>query len=262
MQTVNLSYLSLSVVLLLLAIPVFLDRHYQLKLLKPLFISVLRMSIQLILIGIFLKYLFVWNNTLLNILWLALMILIAVYTSVRNASMKVSKILLPTYAAFAIATLTIILFLNIFVIRLHNIFDARYLILLGGMLLGNALRGNVIGITTFYKSIQKESKQYLYSLALGASFSEAVLPYMKESLKLALKPTIASMAAMGVVSIPGMMTGVILGGTSPDTAVKYQIMIVIAIVVSTILSVFLTVWLTQKNCFDRYGILKTDIFLK
>ena len=84
---------------------------------------------------------------------------------------------------------------------------------------------------------------------------------MRESIQLALKPTIAAMATMGIVALPGMMTGVILGGTSPDVAIKYQIMIMIAIVVSTISSVFLTIVMTLRSCFTASGILKTDIFL-
>jgi putative ABC transport system permease protein len=58
-----------------------------------------------------------------------------------------------------------------------------------------------------------------------------------------------------------MMTGVILGGASPEVAIKYQIMIMISIVVSTIISVLLTILMTSRTCFTGYGTLKTDIFV-
>ena len=77
----------------------------------------------------------------------------------------------------------------------------------------------------------------------------------------AVKPTLASMATMGIVALPGMMTGVILGGTSPQTAIKYQIMIMIAIVTSTTASVVLTILMTMRVCFTKYGMLKTEIFV-
>ena len=262
METVDITIFSLLLLLLLLAVPVFLSRIYRLGLIKPLFYSVVRMSVQLVLIGIFLKYLFLWNNIFLNLSWFMIMILVAVFSAIRSSSMKFSKVLVPTFISFVLATFLIVLYLNTVVIRLDNVFDARYLIVLGGMLLGNSLRGNIVGISAFYKNIKKDTKKFLYVLSLGATHHEAVLPYLRESVQLALRPTLASMATMGIVALPGMMTGVILGGTSPEVAIKYQIMIMIAIVVSTIASVVLTILMTLRVCFTKYGTLRQDIFVQ
>lgn len=89
---------------------------------------------------------------------------------------------------------------------------------------------------------------------------EAVLPYFRNALITALKPTIASMATIGIVSLPGMMTGQILGGSPPQTAIKYQIAIMIAILMSVSLSVTLTIFFTMRSSFNEYGILKEDVF--
>lgn len=260
METVDIPVLSLAVVFLLLIIPVAISLKYGLKLIKPLFISTVRMIIQLALIGLFLKYLFVWNNPFVNAGWLTVMIVVAVFSAVKSSSIKISKVFLPAFASFSFATFFVVFFLNTFVIPLDNIFDARYLIVLGGMLLGNSLRGNIVGISTFYRQLQTDSSHYLYVLSLGASRSEALLPYLRESVLLALKPTLASMATMGIVTLPGMMTGVILGGADPEVAIKYQILIMIAIVVSTITSVVLTILLTMHVCIDKYGVLRADVF--
>jgi len=83
---------------------------------------------------------------------------------------------------------------------------------------------------------------------------------VQSSVKLALKPTLAAMATMGIVSLPGMMTGTILGGASPELAVKYQIMIMLGILSSTTMSVVLSIVLTFPFCFDSGGLLKRDIF--
>lgn len=261
METVDITIFSLGLTFLLLALPVILSLIYGFKLIKPLFYSVARMSIQLILIGVFLKYLFLWNNVFVNLSWLAIMIIVAVFSAIRGSSIKIGKIFIPCFISFSIATSVVIFYLNFVVISLNNIFDARYLIVLGGMLLGNSLRGNIVGITTFYKNIKKDTKKYLYVLSLGASHYEALLPYLRESVQLALMPTLASMATMGIVALPGMMTGVILGGASPEVAIKYQIMIMIAIVVSTITSVVLTILMTLHVCFNRYGVLRQDVFI-
>jgi putative ABC transport system permease protein len=68
------------------------------------------------------------------------------------------------------------------------------------------------------------------------------------------------MATIGLVSLPGMMTGVILGGADPMTAIKYQIAIMIAIFSGTAITVALAIWLTMKSSFTAYGVLDYQIF--
>ncbi|MCD6588678.1 MAG: ABC transporter permease [Candidatus Fermentibacteraceae bacterium] len=262
METLDIPLVNLAVAFLLLLIPVGISIKYGLKLIKPLFVSIVRMTIQLALIGVFLKYLFQWNNAFVNIGWLLVMIVVAVFSSVKSSSIKISSIFLPAFLSFSFATLTVVFFLNVFVVPVSSVFDARYLIVLGGMLLGNSLRGNIVGISTFYRQLKMDSNHYLYVLSLGATEKEALMPYLRESVQLALRPTLASMATMGIVTLPGMMTGVILGGASPEVAIKYQILIMIGIVTSTIASVVLTIILTKRVCVDRYGVLRSDVFRK
>ena len=69
-------------------------------------------------------------------------------------------------------------------------------------------------------------------------------------------PTIASMAVMGLIALPGTMTGQILGGSSPSVAIKYQIMLMITIFASSLISVLLTLWISRKKTFDKYGMTK------
>ncbi len=262
MGTVDIPISSLVFAFLLLGLPIAYSLIFGFRLIRPLLNSVFRMTVQLILIGIFLKYLFEWNNPWINLAWLMLMIMVAVVSVLRNSSIKVSKVLLPTLISFTAATFFVIFYLNIVVIRLDYLFDARYLIVLGGMLLGNSLRGNIVGVSTFYQRIASDSDHYHFLLSAGATQHEALLPYFQSSVELALKPTLASMTTMGIVALPGMMTGVILGGASPEVAIKYQIMIMIAIVVSTASSVVLTLLMTWRVGFTRYGLLRKDILFQ
>lgn len=262
MNPLNLSYASLALSLLLLVLAIGLCVFYKVGMIRAIITATLRMSLQLALIGVFLKYLFAWNHPLLNLAWLGIMILVAVFTAVRDSTLRTTKVLLPVFLSFSIATLGTMFFLNTLVLRLENIFDARYLIVLGGMLLGNSLRGTIVGITGFYQALYKERKKFNYWLALGATRSEAIRPYLAANIQLALKPTIAAMATMGIVALPGMMTGVILGGANPETAIRYQIMIMIGILVSTIISVLLTIQLTLPVCFNKYDTLRMNVFTK
>ena len=83
---------------------------------------------------------------------------------------------------------------------------------------------------------------------------------MRDALKIAFNPTIATTAIMGLISLPGMMTGQILGGSDPGVAVKYQIMLMITIFSSSILNVVLTIFLSNRFAFDAYDNLRKDIF--
>jgi putative ABC transport system permease protein len=233
----------------------------RLALIKPLLLAVTRMSVQLVLIGIFLKYLFAWNNIFANIAWLVVMISVAVFSAIRSSELTMRKVFLPTFLSFTFATFIVVLYMNFCVLRLDYVFDVRYLVVLGGMLLGNALRGNIIGIGNFYGSIRNDYKHYQYLLSLGANRFEALLPYLRESVLFALKPSLAAMATIGIVSLPGMMTGVILGGAEPQVAIKYQIMIMLAIIVSTSISVTLTIITTARTGITGYGTLAQDIFV-
>ncbi|HEC78002.1 MAG TPA: ABC transporter permease [candidate division WOR-3 bacterium] len=260
MQTPDISNFSLFLCSLLLIIPFVISIITKLGIIKTTLISVARMAIQLVLIGIFLKYLFLLNSSIVNILWLVVMIVVATFNVTRKVKLKFKIFFLPTCISFLIATFAVILYFTTFVLNLKNILDARFFVVVGGMLLGNSLRGNIIGITDFYKSIRRDEQRYLYRLSVGATVMEALLPYLRNSLSAALQPTIATMATMGIVFLPGMMTGQILGGLSPLLAIKYQIAIMIAIFVSTTIAINLTILLTTKTCFDGYGLLKKELF--
>lgn len=223
-------------------------------------IAAIRMTAQLFAIGIVLIYLFAWDNNWVNAAWVIGMILFATISTVQNSELNYRKFLGPTFLAFFISTVLILLFFNAVLIDLPNVFEARYLIVIGGMLLGNSLKGDIIGISRFYESLKKQEKQYLYHIALGASQKEAIIPFFRESLAAALKPFIASMATMGVVFLPGMMTGQIISGEDPETAIKYQVAIMLAIFVSTTITVSLTIFFTFRQSFDDFGVLKRDVF--
>jgi len=122
------------------------------------------------------------------------------------------------------------------------------------------LNSTIIGISHYYEAIRKENKRYLYLLSLGADQQEALLPFFREALRAAMRPFIANMATMGIVSLPGMMTGQMLGGADPETAIKYQIAIVLAIFTALTISVALSIYFTSRQAFDEYGILKGSLF--
>ncbi len=256
----DLSVFSMVMCAVLLLVPLVAVWHFKLGITKNLVTSTLRMAIQLVLIGFFLEYLFRFNNWFLNLVWFLVMINAATFSVLKNSGLKIKQFALPVLLSFIIANFFVVLYFNYFIVHLKFILDAKYMIAIGGMILGNSLRSNVIGLGDFYKSLRKDEQLYFYKLGLGATKYEALLHFAKKSFVSALNPTIATMATMGIVSLPGMMTGQILGGSVPLVAIKYQIAIMIAILASTVLSITLSILFTVKYSFHKSGVLDKTIF--
>ena len=225
-------------------------------------VSILRMSIQLALVGIYLKMLFNLNNPWLNGLWILMMLLVADLSILRRAGLKVRYFALATFAAIASSILFSTAFLVILVIQPVHFYDARYIVPLAGMILGNCLQGNVIALERFYSAIRKNENEYSTFLMLGATRWEAVRPYFRDAIKAAINPTIAGMSTMGLVSLPGMMTGQILGGSEPWLAVKYQIAIMICIFISTTIACIINLKLSLNIAFNAFDVLKDEVIEK
>lgn len=253
---VDLSIFSMIMSGVLLAIPLIAVWYLRTGIIKNLLISTVRMAVQLVLIGFFLEYLFRLNNWLANTGWFIVMISIAVISVVKNSGLRLNHFAKPLLLAFLASNFFVVIYFNAFISNIDFIFDAKYMIAIGGMILGNSLRANVVGLGDFYKSLRKDEQIYFYNLSLGATKYEALLPFAKKSFVAAINPTIATMATMGIVSLPGMMTGQILGGSVPLVAIKYQIAIMIAILTSTVLSIGLSILFTVHSSFFKNGVLK------
>jgi UDP-glucose/iron transport system permease protein len=244
--------------LLLFPLGIILWKH--LPILGQATVSVVRMTIQLLFVGLYLQVVFKLDNPWLNVAWVAVMIVVADISIIHGCRLRLRRFMLPLLAALVVGTaIPLLCFLGL-ILRRENLMEAQYVIPLAGMILGNCLRADIIGVRTFYDSIRKSEKAYLNTLAQGARLHEAIGPYFTEALQLGLMPTIASIATIGLVALPGMMTGVILGGADPMVAIKYQIAIMIAIFCGTSITVFLAIWLTSKSSFTAYGVLDRSVF--
>lgn len=256
MDTVDISLLGLLAAFALIAPPLVLDRYYGLGLKQDTIVSIGKMSLQLLAVGFFLEYIFQQNLWWLNLLWFTLMVGTAVVSTISRVKIQLKSLLSELVLAFALPTLAVLLYFNAVIIRLDYLLEARYLIALGGMLLGNVLSTNIVALNAFFQNLQSQEKFYLYRLAMGATRKEALAPFFRRSIQLAISPSLAKTATIGIVALPGMMSGQIIAGASPATAIKYQIAIMIAIYAVSVLSGVLTVLLASRNKIDRFGMLK------
>ncbi len=255
MTVQNISYTSFFYFFLAL-IPVFYIMYIlKINLIKRTGISILRMTGQLILVGVYLQYIFKFNNDLVNMLYVFIMISLAVWTIAEDINFKEIKLYFLIFISVAFPLVLNLIIFNVLVLKLDNSLDAMYLIPLTGMILGNSMNGAILTLEDFIKTFQKNKDEYLFALALGADQKEALRPYVSSSISLSLKPSIASMANMGVVSLPGMMTGQILGGTIPLLAIKYQIAIMIAIFLGRFFSAYILIKLLTVFYFNKFSLI-------
>ena len=260
-QTMAISIPTLFVFSVMLVFPVLIFRHLRLRLTKDLLISMLRMAVQLGLVAVYLEWVFKLDMLALNAAWVLVMIFVATGSILRQGGLSWRRCLRAVLPAHLLTSLlTLAGFLLVF--DLSTLTSARYLVPLMGMVLGNILRSNVVALDRFFSELRANQDMHVQYLTLGASESEAVRPFLRSALRAAVGPQLGTVATMGIVSLPGMMTGQILGGSSPAVAIGYQIMIMIAIFTAATVSAFLAVHFARKAAFDRYGRLDESIFLK
>ncbi len=256
MKTIDIDYLSLTIGFLLLIIPVFYLWKFKTGIVKATLIGAARMVIQLFLIGLYLKYLFIWNNSFINLIWVLLIVYVASETALTRTRLKRNLLMMPVAIGFLISSVLIGFYFLGFVLHLNNVFSAQYFIPIFGIIMGNMLGSNVIALNTFYDGIRREQQMYYYYLGNGATRQEALAPFIRQALIKSFSPSIANMAVMGLVALPGTMIGQILGGSSPNVAIKYQMMIIIITISANILSLMICISLSIRRSFDSYGHLK------
>ncbi|WP_163709651.1 ABC transporter permease [Mangrovibacterium lignilyticum] len=227
---------------------------------RKLLISVARMLVQLGLVAVYLIYIFKLDNVFINLAYVFMMVFFAALSGIKNSALRLKRFLTPTFLAMLIPTIFTLMYFNLAIVQIENLTRADILIPICGLLLGNILRSNIVALKTFFTLAVKEEKVYLYLLATGASRSEALRPFFKEAVRTAMAPNIATMATAGLVSLPGVMTGQILGGSDPALAVKYQIMVMLIIFFTGLLSIILQLLFASSQGFDKNDRLDKRIF--
>ena len=211
----------------------------------------IRMTLQLILVGYVLTYIFDNPGIILTMGILVTMETFAIFNIFSRVQNHISKSLKKIIAISMITGTTIsIFYFLLIVINLQPWFKPQYFIPLSGMLIGNSMTGIALGVEGLINGIKDNKQMIENALMLGAHPIHASREISNRAFYNAILPTLNSMLGMGIVFLPGMMTGQILAGTAPLTAIRYQIAIMMGILGSVTLTVFLMVNLGTKSFFN------------
>jgi len=207
---------------------------------RLLIVATIRMTVQLILTGYLLIYLFDNPHPLWTLLVILVMVLFAIYTIFKKFSGELSRKLKRVIAvSLPLGGLPVLIFFLLVVIRIDPYFDPQYVIPITGMIIGNSMTGISLGLHTMIKGMQVEREAIEAHLLLGATPRQASRDLINHAFDNAIMPTINSMLGMGIIFLPGMMTGQILSGVVPTMAIQYQIVIMLGILSSVSATTFL-----------------------
>jgi putative ABC transport system permease protein len=248
---VTISLPRLALALGLIVVAALLSRRSRLGLGKDLFWGAARGAAQLIAIGYVLVLLFAHERASFVVLLLSVMVVAAAGTAARRVDLGPSRSVLFPRALAAIAIGALVALVPVFtaVVPLHPWYEARYLVPISGMMLSNAMNVVAQVFERLFASASSEADQIEALLSLGATPKQALERQVRAALRAALLPTINGLLTVGLVALPGMMTGQIVSGTAPEQAVRYQIVILYQLVAVAAVSGFLAAAFARRLLF-------------
>lgn len=260
---VELTSLQVAAAALLILINAGISLALRLRLERSLLIASVRTVVQLLLVGLVLQWVFAAEQPAIVITILAIMTAVAGYTAFSRAPNSYSGMLLDTMLAVWASSWFVLGFAMLAVLQgSRSWHDPQYAIPLLGMILGNTLNGITLGLGGVLEAFRTERDQIETLLTLGATRWEAARESVKKALTTATTPIINSMMVVGLVSLPGMMTGQLLSGVDPIQAVKCQIVIMFLIASATALGSVSVVLLAYRRLFNAQHQFKYEHILK
>ncbi|KKM12925.1 permease of an ABC transporter [Clostridiales bacterium PH28_bin88] len=231
----------------------------KLGLLKSLVWGTIRTFIQLTLIGYVLSFVFEVNNFILIIAILLLMCLVASRTAVRQMPNVEQYPAALAFLSLLASTFLVGIIVVVLIISPEPWYSARITIPIFGMLLGNSMNGIALSLDRLYGEVRSRIAEVETLLCFGATPWEAVRDCVKVAVRAGMMPTINSLMVVGLVSLPGMMTGQILGGADPREAVRYQIIVQLMIAAAVAIGCLLLVGLSYSKLFTKDAALQPSL---
>ncbi len=257
--------LDLSTVDLVLAsafilVTVALSSYRKLGLQRELGIGAMRTLLQLILVGYLLRYVFAVDLWYIVVAILIVMVLVAGHIALQRQERRFTGLYgITTGSIFVISAMTLGAITWV-IINVQPWYEPRYIIPLAGLVIGNAMNGSALAANRLTAEMRTRRAEIEAFLALGGTPKQATQKVVRETMRAAMIPTINSLMSVGIVHLPGVMTGQLLSGTSPLTAVKYQILIMYMLVFVVAFTGIGVVTLGYQRYFNKALQLREEVF--
>lgn len=230
---IHITYLDLLIALILIGITAGVSRWQRLGLERDITIGTVRTFVQLLAVGLVLQQIFDAARWYWVILALSVMVTVAGWNAMERQTGPKQGLLSLMTGAIALGSAVCLAIVIGVVLRVRPWYQPRYVIPIAGMIIGNAMTGAALVVNRLRSEIVLRRSEVEAALALGATSRGAAGGALREALRAAMMPTISSMMTVGIVSLPGMMTGQIISGTRPAEAVRYQVVVVLMVAAAT-----------------------------
>jgi len=242
-----MSYLQLSIALIFVILPIILSKRLNLELEKDTIIAVIRSIVQLLIVGYILKFVFDSEN----MMYILLMVTIMIAAATQNARKKGASIKGITWKV--IATLVVIEVLTQGVLLGFNITPptAQYIIPISGMVIGNSMVLAILFLNRFTSEVETHQDETELILSLGGTPKQAIHTQLNTAIKASMIPTIESQKTIGLVQLPGMMSGQIIAGADPMQAVQFQLLILFLLLTTASVTSAMLGYLSYPSLFNQ-----------
>jgi putative ABC transport system permease protein len=243
--------IKLGLTMILLVMIIILSRYRKLDIGQDLIVATVRGFIQIMILALVLSFLFEMHLIFIFIVY-AVMLLLAGYTSSKRAKDLPDPLPLTTTSILVGASITLVVMVVTGIIPLRP----EFLIPLGGMVIGNSMINCSLALDRLLSDMKQNRGSIETALALGATSEQAALVHVRNSVRASLIPTIDNLKTLGIIFIPGTMTGLLIAGADPLWAAAYQLVIFFMILCAGTITIITATYLAQKKLFTKRHQLK------
>lgn len=216
---------------------------------RDILIGTIRTFAQLFLMGWVLGLVFQADSPWLVLGLFVIMAGAAAHTARGRVKEKSVAFAWPMFASMAAVYFLITVTVTGAIVAAKPWWTPQYFLPIGGMVLGNSMNSVAVALDRLFSDLRARAAQVEMRLCLGADAAEASADILRDAVRAGMIPAVNSMMAVGLVSLPGMMTGQILGGSDPTVAIRYQIVVMLMIVGATALGSTLLTLIIRRRCF-------------
>lgn len=242
-----MSYTTLAIALVFIVIPLLLSRTLRLGLEKDTIIATIRSILQLLAIGYILKFVFDSND----VVYIILMVTLMIGAATQNVRKKGKAIGGITWKV-AVTLVTVELLTQSILLGFRIVPPtAQYIISISGMIIGNSMVLSILFLNRFTAEIDAHRDETELILSLGGTPKQAIQRQLIQSIKASMIPTIESQKTIGLVQLPGMMSGQIIAGADPMQAVQFQLLIIFLLLTTAAVTSILLGLLSYRSLFNK-----------
>jgi putative ABC transport system permease protein len=222
---------------------------FHLGLNRDIAIGTIRTFSQLFLMGYVLTFILKTSSIWLVLSVFMVMVVSAMFIVRGRVKEKQIPYIVPTFLTMLISYFATALFVSGLIVGVTPWWDPRYFIPAGGMVIGNSMSALAIALERLFRDLREQKELVEMKLTLGANYREASDDLFRKAVSAGMIPSINAMMGVGLVFIPGMMSGQILAGTDPLIAIRYQIVVMLMLVGSTAITSVVVMLIARRRCF-------------